>query len=246
MGLMQAPSKSPGQSFSPGSVDVGRSSGKASRTVRFLFDFVSPYAYLAWPRAKAIAIERGVELEPVPILFAALLDHHGQLGPAEIPAKRLHTMKHVTRLARADGLRLQMPPAHPFNPLLPLRVATAVTGPERHRVVDALFEATWAEAVPMWEADAVSRFLSDRALDGPGLVAKAQNEDAKAELRSATELALANDVFGVPTVLVQGELFWGYDSLPHIPAFLDGADPVTPRLSSDIERMPAQSQRRSR
>jgi len=214
--------------------------------VRFLFDFVSPYAYLAWPRTKSIAIERGVELEPVPVLFAALLDHHGQLGPAEIPAKRLHTMKHVTRLAHGDGLRLQMPPAHPFNPLLPLRIATAAPGPERHRVVDALFEATWAESVPMWEPDAVSRFLTRRDLDGPGLVAQGQSATAKAELRSATELALANDVFGVPTILVQGELFWGYDTLPHVAALLDGTDPLTPRLSTDLERMPAQSQRRSR
>lgn len=212
--------------------------------MRFLFDFISPYAYLAWPRAKAIAKARGIELEAVPVLFAALLDHHGQLGPAEIPAKRLHTMKHVTRLARDAGLELQMPPAHPFNPLLPLRIATAVGGSERLRVVDVLFEATWAQAVPMWDPQAVARFSDERGLDGDDLVDRGGRPNAKAELRSATERALAHDVFGVPTVLIEGELFWGYDSLIHIPDLLDGRDPVTPQLSSDLERMPAQSSRR--
>ncbi|MEM1024651.1 MAG: 2-hydroxychromene-2-carboxylate isomerase [Myxococcota bacterium] len=214
--------------------------------MRFLFDFISPYAYLAWPRTKAIARERDLPLEAIPILFAALLDHHGQLGPAEIPAKRLHTMKHVTRLAADAGLELRMPPAHPFNPLLPLRIATAVEASKRHRVVDALFEATWAKAVPMWEPEAIARFLDGKGLNGRELVANGRSSHAKAELRSATELALDKDVFGVPTVLVEGELFWGYDSLLHVPALLDGADPVTPSLSTDLARMPAQASRRNR
>jgi len=55
--------------------------------IRFAFDFVSPYAYLGWHRAKE-ALGTVATLEPMPVLLAALLDAHGTLGPAEVPAKR--------------------------------------------------------------------------------------------------------------------------------------------------------------
>ena len=92
--------------------------------IRFHFDFISPYAYLAWTQIHALAARHGRSVEPVPVLFAALLDHHGTKGPAEIPAKRRYLMFDVVRKARALGVPIGPPPAHPFDPLLALRVAS--------------------------------------------------------------------------------------------------------------------------
>ena len=91
--------------------------------VRFYFDFVSPYAYIGWTQIHRVVEARGQRVEAGPVLFAGLLNAHGQKGPAEIPAKRASLFKDGSRKAHAFGLpALQPPPAHPFNPLLALRL----------------------------------------------------------------------------------------------------------------------------
>src|SRR5262245_44781169 len=92
--------------------------------IRFYFDFVSPYAYLAWTQVHALADRRGVDVAPVPVLLAALLDENGQRGPAEIERKRAYLFKDCLRLAHHFGVPFVLPPSHPFNPLLALRVSS--------------------------------------------------------------------------------------------------------------------------
>src|SRR5687767_3540326 len=109
-------------------------------SLRIYYDFISPYSYLAWRSIHALAARHGREVEPVAVLFAGLLDAHGQKGPAEIAPKRLYTFRHVLRLASAAGLPMQLPPAHPFNPLLALRVSSLPMDPEvRKRLIDGLY-----------------------------------------------------------------------------------------------------------
>ena len=86
------------------------------------FDFISPFAYLQWQKLKVI---RGCSFEYRPLLFAALLDHHGNKGPAEVPSKRLFSYRHVQWRADQAGIDLRFPPAHPFNPLYALRLCVA-------------------------------------------------------------------------------------------------------------------------
>src|SRR6185503_10008364 len=95
-----------------------------SEPILFCFDYLSPYAYLAWKRVHSVVEPHGRVVEPVPILLAAVLDAHGQKGPAEIPAKRVYTFKNVYRVAHAAKIRVEPPPAHPFNPLLALRASS--------------------------------------------------------------------------------------------------------------------------
>lgn len=200
--------------------------------LRYYLDFISPYAYLGWPQARALAERCGMELRPVPVLFAAMLDAHGHKGPAEIEPKRLYTFKHVTRLAHDLGVPLRPPPAHPFNPLLALRVASLprLSADERLRVIDALYELVWARGVGVTDPAAVARELEAVGLPGPAMVAEASTPAVKDRVRSQTEDALARGVFGVPTFEVErtGELFWGQDSIPHVERHLAGQDPVTP------------------
>ena len=91
------------------------------KPVYFYFDPISPYAWLAWHRCQPLIGEN--RLIPRPVLFAGLLGAHGTKGPAEIPAKRHYTFLDVQRWACVYGLTLRGPPAHPFNPLAPLRLS---------------------------------------------------------------------------------------------------------------------------
>jgi 2-hydroxychromene-2-carboxylate isomerase len=174
-----------------------------------------------------VAARHGRRVDPVPVLFAALLDAHGQKGPAEIAPKRIYTFKHVVRIAADHGLVLRPPPSHPFNPLLALRIAALpLDDAERRRAIDGVFAAVWAGGPGVEDPEALARWLSARKLPGAELVAAAQTSEAKARVRETTGEALAAGVFGVPTFDVGGELFWGQDSLDHVERFLRGEDPI--------------------
>src|SRR5687768_18570672 len=112
--------------------------------IEFFFDFISPYAYLASARVEALAARLRQEVEPRPVLFAAMLNALGTKGPAEVPARRAYVVKDVLRAAHRAGVKIALPPAHPFNPLPALRVA-ALDGDRaiRVRIIDALLDATW-------------------------------------------------------------------------------------------------------
>ena len=198
--------------------------------IRFHFDFLSPYAYLAWTQLHALADRHGRTVEPVPVLFAALLDHHGTKGPAEIPAKRRYLMFDVVRKARALGVPIAPPPAHPFNPLFALRVASVSIEPAiRRALIDRIYAAVWAGEARNIEDRAVVAALAREVGIGDQVLAAAESPEGKARLRTQTERAIADGVFGVPTALVGGELFWGVDSLADLDRFLATGTPTVDR-----------------
>lgn len=177
------------------------------------FDVISPFVYLLDNALRREPLPVAIERRPV--LFAALLDAHGHKGPAEIPAKRTFTYRHCAWLAQSLGVPFRMPAVHPFNPLRYLRliVALGATGPVVSTVVDALF-ATGDDPddAATFEALAARLGVADA-----GRIAAAPVKEA---LRANTDAAIAAGVFGVPTFLVEGELFWGFDALPMLRAFL--------------------------
>jgi 2-hydroxychromene-2-carboxylate isomerase len=205
--------------------------------IRFHFDFLSPYAYLAWVSIHALAAEHGRTVIPVPTLLAALLAHGGTKGPAEIPAKRVYVFKDTVRSASVLGVPLIPPPTHPFNPLLALRASGLVEGEAQKALVDELFRGAWGGGGGCESPEAVAKAAGRAGLDGADLVRRAGEPAAKDRLRAATDEAIANGVFGVPTMRVEAdvgpksggphqELFWGLDSFAHLERFLGGEDPV--------------------
>ena len=185
------------------------------KPARWYFDYISPFAYLQWRRLSSLR-DRLV-IEPVPILFAAILDKLGTKGPAETPDKRRFTYRFVDWRARRDGVPLKFPPAHPFNPLPALRLSVALGNTDE--AIDALFAHLWqhggaadsASLAPVAAAfgiDDVAQAIDDRAV--------------KSTLRDNTERAIASGVFGVPTLEVDGEMFWGDDATEMALAHLDG------------------------
>jgi 2-hydroxychromene-2-carboxylate isomerase len=165
----------------------------------------------------------------VPVLFAGLLEAHGQLGPAEVRPKALWMAKNNLRKAALLGVPLEPATFHPFNPLLALR-ASGLELPDaaRRALVTTLFQAVWVRGLHVSEPDVVAKLASEVGLSGADVVARAQASEAKARLREATDAAIAAGVFGVPTMLVGDELFWGYDDLPYLALLLAGEDPLDP------------------
>jgi 2-hydroxychromene-2-carboxylate isomerase len=212
--------------------------------IRFHFDYLSPYAYLAWTQIHALAERHGREVEPVPVLFAALLDAHGQKGPAEIPSKRVYVFKDAYRNAQRLGVPLVPPPAHPYNPLLALRVSSLpMDRAQRRALIDGLFAGAWGGAGGVTDRARVAEMASRAGLAGPAVVELAEQPEAKERVRRQTAEAVDAGVFGIPTMIVDGELFWGLDSLGHLERFLAGDDPIDLAHLAQWAELPAQATR---
>jgi 2-hydroxychromene-2-carboxylate isomerase len=213
--------------------------------LRVHLDYVSPYSYVAWNLLPAIAARHAEAIEPVPVLFGAVLDAHGTKGPAEVPAKRQYLFKDVYRKARRAGLALTVPPTHPFNPLRALRAASlALPDDARRRLIGALYDAVWSAGEGIEAPGAVARIAGSIGLDGEAIERAASEPAAKDRLRAQTDEALAAGVFGVPTVAVDGELFWGTDALDLLDAYLERREPVPPELIARWETLQASAVRR--
>jgi 2-hydroxychromene-2-carboxylate isomerase len=203
--------------------------------IRFYFDFISPYAYLGWTQIHALAHRYERKLEPVAVLFAAMLDANGTKGPAEIPSKRTYIFKDALRHAIVLGVPFAMPSSHPFNPLLGLRVASLPMADEvRFRLIDGLYKETWGGGSGITDPSVVATVATAAGLDGEAAVLAASLDEAKALVKANTAEAIALGVFGVPSVLVDGELFWGLDSFAHVERRLRGEDPITPEILAQL------------
>jgi len=189
------------------------------KQIDFYFDFISPYAYLAFERLPEVLMGHSYQVVYRPVLFAALLSRHGQLGPAEIGAKRDWTYRQVLWLARTLGVSLQLPSSHPFNPLdlLRLAVASCDSGLPNRFVAETIFHHVWrggADAAdPQRLQDLVLQLAPRRDMHGAAV---------KAQLKAHTDDALSRGLFGVPTLVVDDKPFWGLDALPMLRDYLAG------------------------
>ena len=192
------------------------------KKIDWYFDFISPFSYLQSELLHTLPA--GVQINYKPVLFAGLLTHWENKGPAEIPPKRTWTFEHCAWLAYKHGVPMTMPPHHPFNPLPLLRLCIALGSNED--IVRRLFRFVWREGkVPTDETAWLSLLKEVGAtpdmLDAP---------EVKQQLRTNGETAIAANVFGVPTAVVDNRCFWGLDSTDMLIAYLRG----DPFFSSDL------------
>ncbi len=189
--------------------------GTPAPKLTWYFDVISPFAALAIPEMEALCAQHEVEFRPV--LFAGLLKAFGHLGPAEIPAKRTQTYRIVQWIADERGVPFRAPPAHPFNPLALLRLLCVrdLTAAD----AAAAFRLVWGEGRDPESAETAAALAA--ALGVP--LDSASDPAVKDRLRNNTEAAVAAGVYGVPTLAIGEELFWGLDAMPMARAYL--ADP---------------------
>lgn len=176
------------------------------KTADWYFDFVSPFAYLQSERL--MRFDGRLTIRPVPVLFAGILNHWGQKGPAEMATKRRFTYRQVQWVADRNGISFRFPPQHPFNPVRALRAAVALGA--SMDAVHTIFRFVWGEGRD--PNDPAEWAELARRLNAPDLDARCNDAAVKSQLLQNGERALAAGVFGVPTLAVDDELFWGFDA----------------------------------
>ncbi len=188
----------------------------------FWFDPVSPYAYLAFERLPQALEGLSISVDYRPLLFAGLLQAWGQKGPAEIEPKRAWTFRQIAWLAAQYGVPIATPAQHPFNPLTLLRLLLACTSPQRtpnRRQCEVVLRHVWTGGGDANDAERLAALRADLAPERDPA-----SEAVKQQLKQQTAEACRLGIFGVPTIVVDGRLFWGLDALPMVAAYLR-ADP---------------------
>ncbi|WP_170113294.1 2-hydroxychromene-2-carboxylate isomerase [Ahniella affigens] len=178
------------------------------------FDVVSPFAYLLDALLRREPLPVAITYRPV--LFAGLLNAHGHKGPAEIPRKRQFMYQYCVWWAEQLGVPFKLPAAHPFNPLKFLRLIIALDS--RPDVVSTVFDALFTTGADPTDPALWQQICID--LNCPDAEQRIEAPEVKSALRENTECALRDGVFGVPTILVDGRLFWGADALPMLRDYL--------------------------
>lgn len=189
--------------------------------ITFYLDFVSPYAYLAFEELPTALMGLSYSVTYKPVFLGALLKANAVLGPAEVPPKRAWIYRHVQWLAHSKSVPMDMPAAHPFNPLALLRLAVATdpNGLPNRYACETLMRHVWRGG-----GDAAD---AQRLLDVTQALSPARDplhESVKAQLKAHADDAIAQGVFGVPAFEVEGKVFWGLDALPMLRAYLQGDD----------------------
>ena len=205
--------------------------------IHFYFDFISPYAYFAWRKLPTLAKKYNREIEAHPVVFGKLLDKWGQLGPAEIPPKRNWLNEYCLRYAALNGFKYNPPKKHPFNPLAALRMSLKeVSGDDQLRVIDSIFKGGWSHGADLGDLSTLISLLTKESIDGKSLSEKILDLNIKELLINETSFAIEKGVFGVPTIIIDDNLFWGNDQMNHIELLLDGKDPLDRERLNDQER----------
>lgn len=189
------------------------------KQITFYLDFISPYSHLAFEQLPEALMGLSYAVTYRPVLLGAMLRHHKLVGPAEAPAKREWIYRQVLWLGQQQGVALQMPAVHPFNPLplLRLAIAAAQGGDPNRYVCETLLRHVWSGGQ---DANDPVRLQALRERLAPALAP--DDEVVKARLRANTDEAIAAGAFGVPSCVVDGHLFWGLDSLPMLRRYLEG------------------------
>ena len=193
----------------------GHAAPAEQRTLEVFWDFSSPFAYLAAMQVDAIAQRAGAKIVWHPLLLGGLFR---SIGTPEVPlatfseAKQRYVLADLHRWAALYRLPFRFPSRFPTHSLKALRLYLALPEERRAHYREATFRACWADDRDITDDHVLAECVGDEAIAREAL-SRAGSDEVKAALRASTESAAARGVFGVPTFIVDGEVFWGQDRL---------------------------------
>lgn len=196
------------------------------KQLTFYFDYISPFSFLSWFKIIKLCEKYDLELIAEPIVFGAVLSALGTKGPVEIESKRIYTYKDVLRSANKDSMKIVFPPTHPFNSLLSLRATCLLANTDHyHNFITDVFLACWSEGKDLNDKELINSLLGKYGFtDG---LEKCGEAEIKKVLKDKTDKAINKGIFGVPSFVVDDEIFWGNDRFEFLENYLLGKDPVT-------------------
>ncbi len=189
-----------------------------AKSFEFLFDYGSPFSYLANIQTPRFARRASASVVYRPILLGAVLKATGNSSPMTVPAKARYMADDLRRWASRYGVEFRINP-YPFlrNTLGLMRAAVAAQKLGSFAAYhEAVFPAIWADGLDLGDSSVLGLVLRRAGVDAQALLAAAETPEVKDELRRNTEYAVSRGVFGAPSFLVGDELYWGNDRFDFI------------------------------
>ena len=187
------------------------------KTLDFYFDIGSPAAYLAWTQVPALVKETGAKLNSLPFLLGGAFKATGNASPVTIPAKGKWLIRDLQHWAAHYGLPpIIMPANFPVNtlPFMRAMIGVQMHQPDRYQALgDALYAGMFVDGLDMNDMNVVGQVLAKAEFDPSAIMAMTQDPIIKAKLIANTDAAIAAGVFGAPSFVVDGELYWGQDRM---------------------------------
>lgn len=193
------------------------------KKIEFYFDFLSPYSYVAWTWVRS----QSYDFEFIPVSMPGIIAAYDTKGPAQIEPKRNYLFKDLLRFTKLNNVPFTTPAQLPFNSLYALRLALKTSaGDQQKEIIDAIYRAGWEHGLDIGSDDVLKNVLKENNLYSDELIERMESKNARIELKANNERALQREIFGVPSFVVDGEMFWGNDSVKYLEMHLNGTDPL--------------------
>ncbi len=195
---------------------------RAMIELHFYFDFGSPTAFLANARLRQLQQKYEVKINYNPVLLGGIFKATGNSSPVMVAAKGEYMLKHdLPRYAHKYGVSLKFNPHFPINTLQLMRAATALQSSENfNHFVDIIFNSIWVEGLNMGDEEVVKSTLSKNNFKTSEILANISSDSVKQTLFTNTQLAVDRGLFGVPTIFINNEMFFGQDRLDFVEEIL--------------------------
>ncbi len=192
-----------------------------TKSIELIFDFVSPNAYLIWSPLRALAEKHGANIAVTPAFLGGMHKLTGNAPPfvrdAEVKGKNDYAMLEMNRFIKKHGLtKFRMNPKFPFNTITLQRMLVALEPEKRAGFIDTLLPPIWEQGLDVTDGDTLAKILHNGGFDGQGLLTMTQDPAVKQRLIDNTENAVERGAFGIPTMFVDGEIYFGKERLGQI------------------------------
>lgn len=193
-----------------------------TKRVELIFDFVSPNAYLVWWPLRDLVRRTEAELDVLPVFLAGMHRLTGNAPPmirdAEVKGKNDYAMLEMRRfVARHNLSKFKMNSKFPFNSILLQRMLYAADQDGRGvQFAEALLPSIWEQDLDVTDPEAVGAAVAAAGFDAQDLFTRAQSDEVKQGLVDNTQAAVDRGAFGIPTIFVDGEMFFGKERLDQV------------------------------
>lgn len=185
-------------------------------TLDFFYDLASTYSYIAAMRIGPLAKTAGVTVRWQPFLLGPIFKAQGyDTSPFNVhQLKGRNMIRDCERQCAELGLPFRLPAPFPAVSLLAGRVAhVALTEGWGEDFSRATYKAEFGEGLSIADVPVISAVIGSLGHNADAVLARAQSPEIKNALRASTEEAEKLGIFGAPTFITAGELFWGNDRL---------------------------------
>ena len=186
-----------------------------TKSVEFYFDFISPYSFLAYKKLKNLYYYNKIDITYKPILLGGLHKLGGITAPA-FNERKMKNMKNDCELvAFKNKIEFSWNDKFPINTLQLMRGYLTIDDKSKNKFFDLCFNCYWRDNIDLSNINNIKNILENCSIEKSTFFKEIENQKIKDKLKELTNDAFKKDIFGAPTFVVNGKIFWGQDRLDY-------------------------------